>query len=120
MSKVFVALAPYVRKLSDEALAEGLPLQRPLFLHYESDPRTYAIQDAYLYGRDLLVAPVHRAAETSWTVYLPAGDQWIHLWSKKTFAGGESVSVPAPIGEPPVFVRKGAKDEALLLGIATA
>jgi sulfoquinovosidase len=58
MTQVYVHLVPYLKSLVAEASTHGLPVQRPLFLHFEDDARTYAIQDAYLYGADLLVAPV--------------------------------------------------------------
>ena len=120
MTRVFVALAPYVRGLAAQAAATGLPLQRPLFLHFEADPACYAIQDQYLYGEDLLVAPVHQAGCTSWEPYLPAGARWIHLWSRREFEGGARARVAAPLGEPPVFVRKGCAAQESLLAAALA
>ncbi|WP_321814054.1 MULTISPECIES: alpha-glucosidase [unclassified Paraburkholderia] len=119
MTRVFAGLKQYVEGLVDEAGARGLPLQRPLFLHYEDDAETYAIQDHYLYGRDLLVAPVHAAGASQWRVYLPKGDVWIHLWSGVRYEGGLHVEIAAPIGEPPVFVRQGAAREQQLLDLRT-
>jgi alpha-glucosidase len=118
MTRIFVALAPYVRRLARAAAARGLPLQRPLFLHFEADRQTYAIHDEYLYGEDLLVAPVHAAGRDTWAPYLPAGARWIHLWSGQVFGGGARVTVAAPLGQPPVFVRAGAAAEAELLALA--
>ena len=118
MTRIFVALAPYVRGLAQQAATLGLPLQRPLFLHFEHDRETFGIQDEYLYGEDLLVAPVHEAARDSWDPYLPAGARWIHLWSGQVFAGGARVKVAAPLGQPPVFVREGAIAQAQLLALA--
>jgi alpha-glucosidase len=108
MTRIYVHLAPYLKTLSREAAATGLPVQRPLFLHYEHDPETYAIQDAYLYGADLLVAPVWQAAQAQRVVYLPKGVDWVHVWSGEEFAGGQEVTVASPIGNPPAFYRKGA------------
>jgi alpha-glucosidase len=104
MTRIHVALVPYVRSVLDET---GLPAQRPLFLHFD-DPATYTIQDASLYGRDLLVAPVHQPGADTWTTYLPGGAAWVHLWSGRRFTGGQTVTVPAPIGSPPVFWREGS------------
>ena len=118
MTRIYVALVPYLRRLSAEASTRGLPLQRPLFLHYEDDPQAYEIQDQYLYGEDLLVAPVHQAGCEEWEPYLPAGARWIHLWSGLVFDGGARVKVPAPLGHPPVFVREGAEAQASLLALA--
>lgn len=115
MTQVYVGLRPYVKSLIDEAEKTGLPLQRPLFLHYENDPQTYTIQDQYMYGRDLLVAPVHAEGRSQWTVYLPQGEQWQHLWTGKCFSGGQHVTIPAPLGQPPVFLRAGSRWQSLFL-----
>ncbi|VVT00085.1 alpha-glucosidase [Erythrobacter sp. EC-HK427] len=103
-SRVHAHLAPYVRTLCAEATARGLPLQRPLFLHYPRETELFAVQDQFLYGQDLLVAPVIEAGATRRSVVIPRGDAWIDCWS------GESVSpglhdIDAPIGRPPVFYR---------------
>lgn len=118
MTALHTALGPYIRMLVDVAVNQGLPLQRPLFLHYEHDDATYAIQDQYLFGPDILVAPVHRADCNSWQVYLPKGDEWVHLWSQDAYQGGQQVTVAAPIGQPPVFVRRGCEQEAFLLSLS--
>lgn len=105
MTRIYTTLAPYLKTLSAEAVATGLPIQRPLALHFEGDRRTWAIHDQYLYGRDLLVAPVHKSAVTRWRPYLPEGADWIHLWTGDSHAGGQTAEVDAPIGQPPVFYR---------------
>jgi alpha-glucosidase len=110
MTRVHVALAPYVRAVLAET---GLPAQRPLFLHFPHDAATYTIPDAYSYGRDLLVAPVHRAGAETWPLYLPRGADWVHLWSGARFGGGREATVPAPIGQPPVFWRDSSAFAAL-------
>jgi alpha-glucosidase len=117
MTKVYVHLVPYLKSLVMEASARGLPIQRPLFLHFEDDFRTYAIQDAYLYGPDLLVAPVWQADKTEWSTYLPEGADWVHVWSGKAFTGGQDATVPAPFGEPPVFYRAGSEFTGLFAGL---
>ncbi|ANY78529.1 alpha-glucosidase [Microvirga ossetica] len=117
MTRVYVHLVPYLKSLVAEASAQGLPVQRPLFLHFEHDARTYAIQDAYLYGPDLLVAPVWHAGKSEWTTYLPEGADWIHAWSSETFVGGREVTVPAPFGQPPVFYRAGSEFSELFAGL---
>ena len=105
MTGIYKALAPYTRTLIADAQTRGLPVQRALFLHFPQDRATYAIQDQYLYGPDLLVAPVHAAGQTAWPVYLPEGACWVHLWSGKHYEGGQRVTVAAEIGQPPVFQR---------------
>lgn len=112
-TRIWCHLTPYLRALSDEAATRGLPLQRPLFLEFPDDPAGYAIQDQYLYGPDLLVAPVLSPEVTNRRVQLPAGTTWTHLWSGTRHAGGTHLTVPAPIGEPPVFIRDASKWERL-------
>ncbi len=113
MTRLHVHLAPYLREVVAEAGSHGLPAQRALFLHFEDDAATHAVQDAYLLGPDLLVAPVHQPGVAAWTAYLPVGETWVHLWSGTAYPGGASVTVPAPFGEPPVFFRAGARHRAL-------
>ena len=110
-------LVPYLKSLSAEAVATGLPIQRPLALHYEADRATWAIHDQYLYGRELLVAPVHKSGVQRWRAYLPQGETWIHLWSGTACEGGQTVEVAAPLGEIPVFYRKGSARESLFLSL---
>jgi alpha-glucosidase len=105
MTRIHRHLAPYLSALGAEAAATGLPLQRPLFLHFEDDPNAYDSQISFLLGRDLLVAPVIAAGERSWRTYLPAGATWCHLWSGAQFTGGQTVQVAAALGQPPVFYR---------------
>ena len=114
MSQVHARLAPYVRALSDEAVATGLPLQRPLFLHYD-DAAYYDIQDQYLYGADMIVAPVVHEGASSRNVTLPDGD-WVHLWSGDIFAKG-TYDIAAPHGQPPVFTRKDSAHASLFSAI---
>jgi alpha-glucosidase len=117
MTKVYVHLVPYLKSLVAEASTRGLPVQRPLFLHFEGDPRTYAVQDAYLYGPDLLVAPVWQAEKTEWSTYLPEGAEWVHVWSGRTYPGGQEAIVQAPFGQPPVFSRAGSTFSDLFAGL---
>ncbi|MFM5578431.1 alpha-glucosidase [Aeromonas veronii] len=105
MTRVYCHLTPYLRSLVDEAAEKGYPVQRAMMLHFEHDPEVYVIQDQYLYGSELLVAPVHQGDVREWTTYLPAGEQWTHIWSGQRFTGGQRVTLPAPIGQPPVFYR---------------
>jgi alpha-glucosidase len=102
-SRVHEALAPYAAHLVREASASGLPAQRALFLHYPEDRETFTIRDQYLYGADLMVAPVIETGAVMRKVYLPEG-AWRHLWSGKDHPPGWH-EVSAPVGQPPVFYR---------------
>lgn len=114
-SRVHAALAPYVRHLVAEAQASGLPAQRALFLHHPGDRETFTIQDQFLYGADVMVAPVIEAGAVMRRVYLPQGE-WRHLWSGKPYAPGWH-DVPAPLGQPPVFYRPESAFAALFAEI---
>ncbi|XP_054758413.2 sulfoquinovosidase-like [Lytechinus pictus] len=104
-TKIYVALNDYVNTTLRENHEHGIPVQRPLFLHYEDDERTYDIQYQYMFGPDLLVAPVIEQGQENWDVYLPV-DDWIFLWDEDiTSDGGETITVPSPMGYIPVFFR---------------
>ncbi|WP_281888550.1 alpha-glucosidase [Paenibacillus sp. YYML68] len=117
MTDVYVKLAPYTKQLVKVNAESGIPLQRPLFMHYESDEISYTLQYQYMYGSELLVAPVYVPEQTEWEVYLPQ-DEWVHLWSGTVYTGGETVKVAAPLGEPPVFYRKDSAYAQLFREIA--
>lgn len=119
MSCIHASLTPYVRALCQEAEAAGLPLQRPLFLHYPGDMTACSIETQYLYGSDILVAPVIEEGAQSWRCYLPEGDNWVHLFSGKAYQGGDWTNVEAPFGRPPVFTREGSRHAALFTRIRT-
>lgn len=83
-------------------------MQRPLFLHYQDDPVTFTLEYQYMFGRDLMVAPVIQPGATTWKLYLPS-DTWEHLFDGEVFQGPGWITVDAPIGRPPVFVRRESK-----------
>ncbi|MFC0471472.1 alpha-glucosidase [Halalkalibacter kiskunsagensis] len=116
MTDVYVELAPYVKSLVKLNATEGIPIQRPLFMEYEQDPKVYDIQYQYMLGSDILVAPVHEQGKDSWEVYLPE-DEWVHFWSGEEYKGGH-VEVAAPIGQPPVFYRKASTFKELFAKIS--
>ncbi|KUO54370.1 MAG: hypothetical protein APF78_06920 [Sphingomonadales bacterium BRH_c3] len=115
-SRVHAHLAPYVRTLCREAASSGLPLQRPIFLHYPEDAGLFAVQDQYLYGADLLVAPVIEAGATSRRVSLPGDRAWRHAWTGMDFAPGTH-EIAAPIGQPPVFYNSDSAHATLFSGL---
>ena len=118
MSRLHAALAPYVRAAGAEAAASGLPLMRALFLHHPDDRLCWTIQDQYLYGRDLLVAPVVTEGAAARPVYLP-DDDWRCLYDGTPHAAGWHERA-APNGLPPVFVRAAAPMREALLALGAA
>ncbi|BCU79715.1 TIM-barrel domain-containing protein [Luteolibacter sp. LG18] len=85
----------------------GLPMMRALWLHYPEDPKARGIGNEYLWGGDLLVAPVFQKGATSRDVYLPVG-KWHDFWSGEIVDGGRTVSRPVDLGTMPLYVKAGA------------
>ncbi len=112
MTKIYKHLKPYIKSAVAENAKLGIPVQRPLFMHYDDDPETYKIKFQYLFGRDLLVAPVYNKGQINQKVYLPK-DQWLHVWSGEEYQGGW-IDIEAPIGQPAVFYRKSSNQVELL------
>ncbi|MBN2267802.1 MAG: alpha-glucosidase [Acholeplasmataceae bacterium] len=105
MTSIRVDLKPYIHYLYDDAILKGYPVQRPLFMHYENDEKTYDLQYEYLFGPDIYIKPVVQPNQRAQELYLPQ-DEWIHLWSGESYQGGQTVTILCPIGYPPVFYRK--------------
>ncbi|RIK96943.1 MAG: alpha-glucosidase [Proteobacteria bacterium] len=100
-------LLPYLYGLFCEAEASGAPIWRPLFWHHPGDARAAAIDDQFLVGRDLLVAPVLERGASVRDVYLPSGI-WTALDDDARYVGPRTVRVAAPLERIPVFVRGGS------------
>jgi alpha-glucosidase (family GH31 glycosyl hydrolase) len=100
-------LMPYTYTLAREARDLGLPLMRALWLHYPDDVRARGNGTEYLWGRDLLVAPVFKPGATTRDVYLPAGD-WYDWWTNARVTGGQTVSRPVDLATMPIYARAGA------------
>jgi len=98
-------LLPYLYAAARRA-PEGLPLVRPLVFDHPRDPMTWHIDDEYMLGSDLLVAPMFKQ-RGSREIYLPAGG-WYDFWTDHRFDGGSSISYEAELETIPLFVRAGA------------
>ncbi len=98
-------LRPYLGEAMQHASRTGLPPMRPLFVDFPDDPQCWEIADSYLFGSDLLIAPVVEYGARMRTVYLPPDTSWSHVWSGRVFDGGQFVTVDAPLEDIPVFAR---------------
>ncbi len=103
------SLVPYTYTLAQQATATGTPIVRPLYLQYPDEQEAYARADAeYLYGPDVLVAPVTTPGATATTsVWFPAGSTWTDWFTGQTYQGGTTADVTTDLGSMPVFVRSG-------------
>lgn len=100
-------LSPYLYTLFSELNRAGRPTMRALFLEFPDDPKAYAVQDAFMYGPSLLVAPVTKDGAREKSVYLPKG-AWTDFWTEAVYEGPATVKVDAPLDRIPLFVRPGA------------
>src|SRR6266699_257671 len=105
--KLRYQLLPFLYTTLEEAHRTGVPLFRPLMLNYQDDSSTYNLDDQFMIGDDLLVAPIVKPDLTSRLVYLPKGT-WYDFWTNKKYDGGTMIRVDAPLETVPMFVRGGA------------
>ena len=100
-------LLPYNYTLAWQARTTGLPLMRALWLHYPRDANARGLATEYLWGRDLLVAPVFQQGATSREVYLPK-ETWYDWWTGERLAGGRTVTRTVDLATMPIYARAGA------------
>jgi alpha-glucosidase (family GH31 glycosyl hydrolase) len=106
-------LMPYIYSSVQEASAQSIPFNRPMYLEYPNEERAYRSPQQYLLGRDLLVAPItspgvgpnHVATQVVW---FPPGDDWYNFFTGELYLGGTEQLVAADINEFPLYVRAGA------------
>jgi len=100
-------MLPYLYSAVRECTTTGMPLMRALWLHYPDDPVAVASEDEYLWGRDILVAPVVEQGATSRQVYLPHG-AWYDFWTGERLEGGRTITREVNLETMPLYVRAGA------------
>jgi alpha-glucosidase (family GH31 glycosyl hydrolase) len=108
-ARVHASLVPYLYSVAAEANQTGVPVMRYLPMEVPDDPRAWQEEQSYFLGPSFLVAPVVEPGATTRTVYLPPGE-WVDYWRGTIYAGGQEVTLPAPLdgSGPPVFARAGA------------
>ena len=125
-------LLPYLYSLFEANERTGIPPMRPLWFDYPGDARASLVEDQFLAGGDLLVAPVLHEGRTSREVYFPKGSTWIDWWTGARHKGGTTAKVAAPLDRLPLYIRAGAavpttaavqhtgemKDQPLTLAVA--
>ncbi|PLR38407.1 family 31 glucosidase [Chimaeribacter coloradensis] len=100
-------LRPYIQRQMAVAHAHNDPVMRPLFFDFPQEAESWQVEDQYMFGPDILVAPVLHAGERCRRVWLPAGANWQDLHGE-TYSGGRWVEADAPLEAIPVFLRQGA------------
>lgn len=100
-------MRPYIRECMRAASETGAPVMRPLFFDFPEDKKCWETEDVYMFGPDVLVAPVMELGARERTLYLPKGAEWKDAVSGNLYEGGRAVTVDAPLSVIPVFVRDG-------------
>jgi alpha-glucosidase/alpha-D-xyloside xylohydrolase len=100
-------LLPYLYSAVHECAVSGMPVLRALWLHYPDDPVAVARGDEFLWGRDLLVAPVVEQGAASRKLYLPHGS-WYDFWTRERVEGEREISRDVDLETTPIYVRAGA------------
>lgn len=100
----------YTRTLMAQAHTDGTPVMRALFYEFPEDKECWDIRDAYMYGPDVLVAPVCYEHACSREVYLPQGAEWVNAHDGKQYQGGKRYQIDAPMDTLPVFLRNGRQE----------
>ena len=106
-SELRYQLMPYTYTLAREARDRGLPLMRAMWLHYPDDVRARGLGNQFMWGPDLLVAPVFTKGASSRDVYLPKGE-WYDWWTSARATGGQIVARAVDLATMPIYVRAGA------------
>ena len=102
-------LRPYIMELMAQAQATGAPPMRPLFFDFPTDEQAWAVEDAYMFGPALLVAPILFKGARSREVYLPAGVTWRDAWTDEVYAGGQRIIADAPLERIPLYLAGDAR-----------
>jgi hypothetical protein len=105
------SLVPYTYTLAEQAQRTGVPMLRALYLNYPEQAGAYDNPDEYLYGPDVLVAPItspdNAAGQGSVKVWFPAGSNWTDYFTGTTYRGGTSATISDGLSQMPVFIRSG-------------
>lgn len=101
-------LKPYIFRTMQEAHEKGTPVMRTLFYEFPEDQQAWDIESEYLFGSDILVAPIFYQGAESRQVYLPKGARWENYWTHEEITGGQKIEISAPLEQIPLFLKKAA------------
>lgn len=101
-------LIPYIMTQMELATVDGTPVMRPLLYDFSQDQQVYEIGDEYLFGPDILVAPVVEKGVAARQVYLPEGAEWTDAYTGRKYDGGQWILATAELDMIPVYYRDGA------------
>lgn len=109
-------LKDYLESVFKEASDFGYPIMRTLFFEFPKDANAWGVDNTYMLGSDILVAPIMYADATNREVYLPENENWIELFTGKVYKGGQTIKADAEINIIPVFIKESVSNnfESLL------
>ncbi len=101
------ALLPYIYSTDRRVHHDGFSFMRAMGIAYPTDKATHELKDQFMFGQDILVAPVVKAQAEQRTVYLPKGDEWTDIWTGQQYEGGQKVTRNVDLALMPLYVRQG-------------
>lgn len=102
------ALLPYLYSTDRQVYDDGYSFMRAMGIAYPQDANTHQLKDQFMFGRDLLVAPVVKSQAEQRSIYLPKGDGWTDVWSGQQYEGGQTVKREVNLALMPLYVRQGS------------
>ncbi|XP_060557161.1 sulfoquinovosidase-like [Ruditapes philippinarum] len=118
LAQIFVHISNYTKSVVRDNHDLGIPAQRPLFMEFPTDDISKSVSYQYMFGSDLLVAPVIQGNVETMNVYLPPGD-WKFIWDKNEYSGHNYYNVTATMGMPPAFYKKTSEYASMFSEIQT-
>lgn len=103
-SQLRMRLIPYIEAEAKHCSETGEPMMRPLFLNWPDDPHAWQVTDQYLFGREILIAPILEQDVSRRKIYLPAGE-WLDFWTGDSIQGGQWIERDAPLDSIPAYQR---------------
>jgi alpha-D-xyloside xylohydrolase len=101
-------LMPYIYSMAWKVTSEGYTIMRGLVMDFRHDNHVLNIDDQFMFGTSFLVNPITQPKALFRKVYLPIGANWYNFWTGKKYSGGQTLPVPSPIDEIPLFVKEGS------------
>ena len=101
-------LRPYIMEQMKLAHEKGIPVIRPLFFDFYKDQKAFDVDDQFMFGPDILVAPILNQGQVKRTVYLPGQAKWLDPYTDTEYEGAQTIEVDAPLERIPVFLKNGA------------
>ncbi|KXB38519.1 TIM-barrel domain-containing protein [Aerococcus christensenii] len=102
-------LNEYIVDAYEETRLTGVPIIRSLFIDFPEDKEAWEETYQYMFGSDLLIAPITEYKLKEKIVYLPKGNKWVNLFTKEVFGGGKKIKINVNIENIPVFYKEGSK-----------